>query len=110
MTVQQMVEKLGLSIKAGRAAALGREITGVYIGDLLSRVIGRAPCGSAWVTIIPHLNVAAAALLADVSCVILAEGVEPQGDLTAKCREEGIALLSAAEDAATLAYRIQSIE
>ena len=52
-----------------------REISGVYIGDLLSWVMGRAKVDDAWITIMSNINVVAVASLADVSCVILAEGV-----------------------------------
>ena len=52
-----------------------REINGVYIGDLLSWVMGRAKADDAWITIMSNINVVAVASLADVSCVILAEGV-----------------------------------
>ena len=54
----------------------GREIDGVYIGDLLSWVMGRAQMDNAWITIMTNVNVIAVASLADTSCVILAEGVE----------------------------------
>ena len=54
-----------------------REITGGYAGDLLSWVMGRANAGDAWVTIMSNMNVAAVAQLADVACVVFAEGVVP---------------------------------
>ncbi len=52
-----------------------REICDVYIGDLLSWVMGRAKSGDAWITIMSNVNILAVASLADTSCVILAEGV-----------------------------------
>ena len=54
-----------------------REITGGYAGDLLSWVMGRANAGDAWITIMSNMNVAAVAQLADVACVVFAEGVIP---------------------------------
>ncbi|MCQ2480519.1 MAG: hypothetical protein MJ121_00215 [Clostridia bacterium] len=53
----------------------GREINGVYIGDLLSWVMGRAQADNAWITIMSNINIVAVASLADVACIILAEGV-----------------------------------
>ena len=50
-----------------------REIDGVYIGDLLSWVMGRASQDNAWITIMSNINVIAVATLADTSCVIQAE-------------------------------------
>ena len=52
-----------------------RLISGVYIGDLLSWVMGRANSGDAWLTIMSNMNIIAVASLADVACIILAEGV-----------------------------------
>ena len=52
-----------------------KEVSGAYIGDLLSWVMGRANEGNAWITIMNNVNVIAVASLSDVACVILAEGV-----------------------------------
>ena len=54
-----------------------REIGGVYIGDLLSWVMGRASADDAWITIMSNINVVAVASLADAACVLFAEGVVP---------------------------------
>ena len=69
-----------------------REIDGVYIGDLLSWIMGRAQMDNAWITIMTNVNTIAVASLADTSCVILAEGVEMAADLveTAKMKEVNI--------------------
>ncbi len=71
-----------------------REVGGGYVGDLLSWVMGRAPADCAWVTIMSNINVVAVASLADVSCVIFSEDVEPDGDALVKAQKEGINLLS----------------
>lgn len=44
-----------------------REITGVYIGDLLSWVMGRAKADCAWITIMSNINIVAVASLADTA-------------------------------------------
>ena len=49
-----------------------REVEGVYIGDLLSWVMGRAQSGNVWLTIMSNLNIVAVATL---SCIVLCEGV-----------------------------------
>jgi len=69
-----------------------REIDGVYIGDLLSWVMGRAQMDNAWITIMTNVNTIAVASLADTSCVILAEGVDMEADLveTARMKEVNI--------------------
>ncbi|MDO4537778.1 MAG: DRTGG domain-containing protein [Coriobacteriales bacterium] len=70
-----------------------REIDGVYIGDLLSWVMGRAQMDNAWITIMNNVNVIAVATLADTSCVILAEGVELPEELVETAREKDINVL-----------------
>lgn len=52
-----------------------RSIDGVYIGDLLSWVMGKAQSGDAWLTIMSNINILAVASLSDVACIILTEGV-----------------------------------
>ncbi len=84
MTVKELIDRTGLT-----AVALPRpekEVTGVYIGDLLSWVMGRAEAGDAWITIMSNQNIAAVATLADTACILLAEGVQP---------DEGVAALAA---------------
>jgi hypothetical protein len=69
-----------------------REIRGVIVGDLLSHILGEARENQAWVTIQTHLNVAAVAVLKELPLVILASNRTPQEELTARCREENVAL------------------
>jgi len=68
-------------------------VTGGYVGDLLSWVMGRAATGDAWVTIMSNANVAAVALMTDVACVILSEGVQPDEALLSRAEQQGINLL-----------------
>ena len=71
-----------------------REVNGVYIGDLLSWVMGRAKADSAWITIRSNINVVAVASLADTSCVILAEGVTADSEVIKTANEKGVNILS----------------
>lgn len=91
ITVEQLVS--GLSLTPFHLAAPDAPVTGGYCGDLLSWVMGRAPAGGAWLTIMSNVNVAAVAALTEVSCVILAEGVAPDEPLLQKAQTAGINLL-----------------
>lgn len=107
MTVSELVARADLT-----AAALPdgeREITGVYIGDLLSWVMGRAASGDAWITIMSNRNVAAVATLADTACVILAEGVQPDEGVAALAEQKGINLLLSDESAYHTALRLREL-
>ncbi len=108
MTVQQLCQALALKEQVP-VPEPDREVTGCYIGDLLSWVMGRAPADSVWITVMQNANVAAVALLADVACVVLAEGVTPDEALRARALEKGIALFTADADAYTLATQLHAL-
>lgn len=74
MTVAELAKQL--SLEALSLPDGGREINGVYTGDLLSWVMGRAQGGNAWATIMTNINVLAVASLLDLACVCLTESVE----------------------------------
>ena len=71
-----------------------REVSGCYIGDLLSWVMGRAQSGNAWITIMSNVNIAAVASLTDVAVIILAEGVILDESVVAVASQKGINIVS----------------
>lgn len=91
MTVLGLKDALGLTAFAMPES--GRDVRGGYAGDLLSWVMGRAQEGDAWLTIMSNGNIVAVATLADVGCVILCEGVEPDSGVAALAAEKGVNLL-----------------
>lgn len=74
-----------------------REITKPFCCDLLSIAMGRAPEGGAWVTVMGNMNTLAVASLADVACVILAEGAVLDDVAAQKARQQGITVLATEE-------------
>ena len=101
MKVCEIAEKLAL--RSLSLADSSREVTGVYIGDLLSWVMGRADAGDAWITIMSNINIVAVASLADVACIILAEGVVPDENVCATARQKGINIYTSDKTAYELA-------
>ena len=93
MTVQGLATACDLKVLA--CPDPEREIDGVYIGDLLSWVMGKAGEGNAWITIMSNLNVIAVASLTDVSAILLAEGVTLDREVKKAAEEKGINVLSA---------------
>lgn len=105
MTVSNLCERAGLT-----AAVLpegDRQVTGVYIGDLLSWVMGRAQSGDAWITIMSNQNIVAVATLADTACVILAEGVQPDEGVAQLAADKGINILLSPHSAYDTALRLR---
>jgi len=105
MTVRELAEKLGLEVAAG-AEGLDRLVTGGYISDLLSDVMARIPQGALWITLQVHQNVAAVAVLKEVSAVCLVGGRRPLPETAAKAGEEKIPILLSPDDAFTLAGKL----
>ena len=104
MTVQQLVDQLGLNVF--HLADGAREVRGGYAGDLLSWVMGKAQADEAWLTIMSNVNVAAVAVLTDVACVILTEGVTPDQNLLEKAKSKDVNLLGSPMGTFELAVRL----
>ena len=86
-----------------------RKISGAYCGDLLSWVMGHAQSGDAWITIMSNINTVAVASLADVSCIILAEGVKPESDVIKTAEEKGINILSSSKSVYEISVLLGSV-
>lgn len=91
MTVNELKESCGFEIICMPDGE--REVSGCYIGDLLSWVMGRAEEDNAWITIMSNINVVAVASLSDVACVILAEGVKLDDEVKNTAEQKGINVL-----------------
>jgi len=87
-----MVNKLDLQVFSGEKG-LDREISGGYMSDLLSDVMGNADEGQVWITLQTHKNVMAIASLKELAAVILVNGHKPDDDTAAQSNEEDIPLL-----------------
>jgi predicted transcriptional regulator len=93
VTVRDVVDQLGLKVRAG-GGRLDREITGGYASDLLSDVMAHAREGDVWVTLQIHQNVVAVAVLTKAAAVITVGGREPAEDTVQSAEEKGIPLLT----------------
>ena len=107
MTVQELKDTLSLTpvtLPEG-----DREVQGVYIGDLLSWVMGRAQADNVWLTIMSNLNIVAVATLADVSCIILCEGVTLEESVRATAEAKGVNILATEAPAYETAKRLAEL-
>jgi len=98
MQVKDIIAILQLKVFGG-SQGLSREITGGYTSDLLSDVMGHADSGKLWITLQTHKNVIAIASLKELSAVLIIKGNEPDADMLAQAREEGIPVLGSNEEA-----------
>jgi predicted transcriptional regulator len=92
MKVSELVDKYGLKVFSGEQG-LENEISGGYVSDLLSDVMGNAAENEIWITLQTHQNVVAIASLKDLAGIIFVKGFEPDEDSLKRSREENIPLL-----------------
>jgi predicted transcriptional regulator len=92
MKVSELVKELNLKVFSG-GEGLNREISGGYVSDLLSDVMGNAAEGEVWVTLQTHRNVVAIASLKELACVLLVGSLEPEQNTIEHSNEEGIPVL-----------------
>ncbi len=88
MKAKELAQRLGLNISVDGAPE--NEITTVYSCDLLSVVMGKAPAGCAWVTVMGNMNSVAVASLAEIGAIVLADGVKPDENAVKRAEENGI--------------------
>ena len=105
MKVSELIEKLGLTVYTG-SVGLDREISGGYVSDLLSDVMGNGKEGNVWITLQNHMNVIAVASLKDMACIILVKNIVPSAEIIEKADEEGISILGATENTFELSGKI----
>ena len=108
MTPIEFAQKYGFSgVNEGSGGC--RDIEGAYCCDLLSLVMGRAKENDAFVTVMANVNTIAVAVLADVACVILSEGVAPDEALLSRAREQEVNLLGSGKGTLALAAAVNGL-
>jgi predicted transcriptional regulator len=97
MTVTDIIAELDLKVLSG-VNGLSQEVTGGYVSDLLSDVMGNAKEGQVWITLQTHQNIIAVASLKDVAAIIIVKGLIPETETVEKSNIENIPVLSTVLD------------
>jgi predicted transcriptional regulator len=105
MKITEIITALNLKVISGQHG-LSNEITGGYVSDLLSDVIGNAKEGQVWITLQTHQNVIAVASLKDISAVIIVKGFIPEAETIIKSNMENIPVLSTEMDTFNITGRL----
>ncbi len=90
MTVKELIENMGLK---PLSQFDDREITGVFVSDMLSDVMAGAQSGNLWVTVQTHKSIVPAANLVDVSAIIISSGKEVPRETIELATKHNIAIL-----------------
>ena len=91
MKISEMADKFGWKLLAGEDGA-DREINGVYVGDLLSWVMGRCQEDNLWFTVMGNINAVAVAALTDACGIVLTESAALDEDAKKRADMQGIAI------------------
>ena len=103
--IKEICERINGKLLAG-AEQVNKEISGVYICDLLSWVMSHAQKNNAWITVMSHANVIAVAALLDLGCIIVPEEIQMDEDALKKADEEGIPVISTSLNAFEIAIAL----
>lgn len=104
MTIQNILD-LDLCTVVTKGSP-SRKLSKVFCCDLLSIAMSKAPADGVWVTVMGNKNTLAVASLADVACIVLAEGVSLDENVSEKAQEEGIAILKTEQPVFDVAVKI----
>jgi putative Mn2+ efflux pump MntP len=83
-----------------------RVITGGICCVLLSWVMAKGQPGMAWITVQTHSNIIAVAVLLELGCIIVPEGIEVEEDTLRKADDEGVPVFQARQSAYGLAKEL----
>ncbi len=92
MELGSIVKSLNLTVRSG-SQNLAVEVTGGYVGDLLSDVIANSKRGDIWITRQVHQNIVAVATLKELAGIILVGNNEPARETLEKAVQEAVPIL-----------------
>ncbi len=107
MTAADLISYLNL--KTVNLANGESEVTGVYVGDLLSRVMSNAGRKNAWITVITSPAVLAVASISGLSCVIIAEDSDFDDNFVKTANDKKINVFSSSLSAYELCSKIHAM-
>lgn len=105
MKVSELIKELDLKLVTKPDYA-ERDIEGCYISDLLSRVMSMTKQNDVWITVQTNINVVAVAVLTDVACIIVPEGIAVEHTTVEKADEKDVIILSSQLDSFALGARL----
>ena len=96
MNLQEIIDRLNLTVLTEPRDFTLIQPDGGYTSDLLSCVMAGAKNNYLWITLQAHLNIVAVAALLDVAAIIITENAQPDSATISKANAQDIVLLSTA--------------
>jgi len=109
LTIREMIAALDLTLISDQGA-LDEQLTGGYVSDLLSHVMGQAKTGQVWITMQGHQNIVAVASLVGLGAVIVSGGIEPEAQTIAKANEQDVVLCKTSLSTYEVAGRLYQLD
>lgn len=108
MLMAEVIKELELTSVA-TTGDLNMPVSGGYVSDLLSHVMGQAKAGQIWITMQGHQNIVAVASLMGLAAVIVAGGIEPEEQTVTKAAEQEVILCKTALSTYEVAGRLYKL-
>jgi len=108
MNIAVIADALQFTV-TGSAEDLTCEVSGGYVGDLLSDVMANSKPGQLWITRQAHQNIVAVATLKDLAGIVLALGREPDPETVERAKNEHIPLLISTLSAFDVAGKLYAL-
>jgi predicted transcriptional regulator len=110
MKLKEIAEILSLKpLTPAEGPGLEREVSGAYVGDLLSDVMANSEDGNIWITLQTHVNIVAVAVFKNISAIIIVNGRMPDADTMDKAVSEDIPILLTGKSAFETAGKLYQI-
>lgn len=105
MTVLEFVQKNGYILLSSADCAANKNISEVYICDLLSMAMAGVKDGNLWITVHTNINIVAVASLTNAACVVIPEAIPVEQTTVKRAEEQGIILIQAPHSSYEIAIR-----
>lgn len=93
MKLVDFVKELSLEVKTCEDG-LQKDVSGGYMSDLLSDVLGNSFKNNIWITLQTHQNIVAVADARDLTGIIIVGNKQPQKDTLEKAALKGITIMT----------------
>ena len=103
MNLKEIIEKLSL---VALTNIENKEVSGVFISDMLSDIMSSAETGNIWLTVQTHKNVVSAANLIDIAAVIVTNGKKVPEDTIELANRFHVIILSSPLSSFQLASKL----
>lgn len=109
MNLLEVTEKIALKQVTDLEISDKTIITGGYVSDLLSNVMGQSTEGHIWITMQGHPNITAVASLLNLACIIVAGGSAVEAATIAKANDNNVIIFTSDESSFELTGKLYAL-